>query len=467
MRAEIATPVPRIGLAERARRVDLPICALTALVLGLGFFRLGTKSIWLDEATSVDRATTQGIGAMLTGRGDNMGLHSFLLHFWIRAFGEGETAIRSLSVLPAALCVPAVYLVARRLFDRRTGLVAAVLLASNAFLAQWAQVARAYSLLVLLVTLSCYFFLGELEHPSWTNRVAYVVSSAAALDAHYFAAFVVLAQLLTLLALRRRAAFTKSWLGVAGAIVVLGLPETIHALNTGAGQISWIPSPSAGSLKQTMIDLGGGGRIAPTVLLAGCAFAVARAVSRRDRWREGFLVAWLAVPIVISFAASFVQPMFLSRYLIVSVPAFVLLAARGLTKLPAPVLVAGIAAAVCASGFQLATWYSARPREDWRAATRYVLTSTRPGDAVLFYPSYSQEPFAYYERLDGGARARILDPLAPKPNGGPRVWLVTREEDTARVGASLTTVKKALAGYRRLSQRGFSGVQVALYVRAA
>jgi mannosyltransferase len=364
--------------------------------------------------------------------------------------------------------VPAVYLVDRRLFDRRTGLVAAVLLAPNAFLLQWAQQARAYSLLVLLVTLSCYFFLGELEHPSWTNRVAYVVSSAAAVDAHYFAAFVILAQLLTVLALKRRAAFTKSWLGVAGAIGILGLPETIHALNTGTYPISWIASPSAQSLKKALLDLGGGGLLALAVLSAACGFAVARALFVRDRWREGFLAAWLALPVVISFAASFAQPMFLSRYLILSVPAFALLAARGLTKLPAPMLLAGIAAVVCASGFQLSTWYSARPREDWRAATRYVLTSTRPGDAVLFYPTYAQEPFAYYERMDGGARPRALDTAAPTPNGGPRVWLLIREEDAARAAAGLTAAARALApSYRRSSQRGFSNVQVALYVRAA
>ena len=140
MRVEVATSAPRIGAVERTRRVDLPIYALTALVLGLGFFRLGTKSVWLDESISVERATTQGIQAMLTGQGGNMGLHTFLLDFWIKAVGESETAIRSLSVLCAALCVPALYLVGRRLFDRRTGLVAAVLLAPNAFFLRFHEI---------------------------------------------------------------------------------------------------------------------------------------------------------------------------------------------------------------------------------------------------------------------------------------------------------------------------------------
>ena len=467
VRLEVATAAPRTGVAASARRVNLPVSALTALVLGLGFVHLGAKSVWLDESISVGQATKQGVWVTLTGRGDNMGLHSFLLHFWIKAFGESEIAIRSLSVFFAALCVPAVYLTGRRLFDRRAGLVAAVLLAPNAFFLQWAQQARGYTLLILLVTLSSYFFLGELEHPSRANRLAYVVSSAAALDAHYFAAFVVLAQLLTVLALRRRAAFTKSWLGVAAAIAVLGLPEAIHALDTGAAQLSWIASPNGASLRKALLDLGGGGWPALAVVSAGCGFALLRAVRIRDRWRECFLAAWLAVPVVLSFAASFIQPMFLSRYLLVSLPALVLLAARGLTKLPSPALLAALVAAACASGLQVSDWYGAPAREDWRAATRYVLASTHPGDAVLYYPTYAQTPFGYYERMDG---ARAGGPAAthPQPDTNPRVWLVVRKEDAVRDPRGLQTLEQALAsGYGISRQRSFSGVQVALYTRQA
>jgi mannosyltransferase len=454
-------------VAASARRVNLPVSALTALVLALGFAHLGAKSVWLDESISVGQATKQGVWVTLTGRGDNMGLHSFLLHVWIKAFGESEIAIRSLSVFFAALCVPAVYLAGRRLFDRRAGLVAAVLLAPNAFFVQWAQQARGYTLLILLVTLSSYFFLGELERPSRANRVAYVVSSAAALDAHSFAAFVVLAQLLTVLALRRRAAFTKSWLGVAAAIAVLGLPEGIHALDTGAAQLSWISTPNGASLRKALLDLGGGGWWALAVLLGGCGLAVLRAMKVGDRWRECFLATWLVVPVALSFAGSFVQPMFLSRYLLVSLPALVLLAARGLTKLPSPALLAALVAVACAFGLQVSNWYAAPAREDWRAATRYVLASTHPGDAVLYYPTFAQTPFAYYERLDGG-RAGTPPATLPHLGSDPRVWLVIRKEDAVRDPRGLQTLAQALAsGYGISQQRSFSGVQVALYIRRA
>jgi uncharacterized membrane protein len=123
-----------------------------------------------------------------------------------------------LSVIFAALAVPIIYLLGSRLFGTAAGTVAALVLAANAFFVQYAQEARAYSLVVLLVTLSSYFFVAELEQPSVRTRVAYVLASALAVYAHYFTFFVLVAQLVTLLATRRRAAFTRGWM-IAGAAI--------------------------------------------------------------------------------------------------------------------------------------------------------------------------------------------------------------------------------------------------------
>jgi mannosyltransferase len=464
VRLELATVARGVGAARYARRVDVPVCALAAITLSLGFVHLGTKSLWLDEAIGVERATNQGVWAALF-RGGNMGLYTFLLHFWIRVFGDSETASRSLSVCFAALCVPAVFLVGRRLFDSRTGLVAVVLLVPNAFFLAWAQQARSYTLLILLVTLSSYFFLGELEQPSWPNRLLYVVSSALAVDAHYFAAFVVVAQLLTVLVLRRRAAFTKKWLGVAVAIAVLCVPEADNALRRGAGPLSWISQPKAASLYHVFLDLAGSSRFVLAVLIAACLFAVARAVFVRDRWRETFLAAWLLLPILISFAVSFVQPMFISRYLSVSLPALVLLAARGLTKLPVPPLaVIAIVAVAWASGVQVSVWYGTQGQEDWRSATRFVIASTRPADTVVVSPQAYLTPFEYYERRDEGVRPVSLVTKLPhlQPGRDSRVWVVLRTSDTARRQGVQTF--PALAGYCVSTQRRYARVRVELYL---
>ena len=181
-------------------------------------YRLGTKSLWLDEAVSANHARLGlgGLWTVITSHDPNMGLYYVLLHFWTRVFGYSEAAVRSMTVVLAGFAVPVMYLLGRRLFGRSAGIVAALLLAVAPFFVQYEQTARSYALVVLLVLLSSYFFVAELEKPSRATLVAYVLASVLAVYAHYFAAFVLVVQALTLIAVRRRGAVTAAWLSAAG-----------------------------------------------------------------------------------------------------------------------------------------------------------------------------------------------------------------------------------------------------------
>ena len=81
---------------------------LADLVLGL--YHLGTKSIWLDEASSISYATSGLHDLWLTvcSHDPNMGLYYVLLDGWVRAVGTGAGAVRLLSVLSATATVPLV-----------------------------------------------------------------------------------------------------------------------------------------------------------------------------------------------------------------------------------------------------------------------------------------------------------------------------------------------------------------------
>src|ERR1700733_3304527 len=153
------------------RRIDLTTAAtaaLTVLAFAVASYHLGTKSMWLDEAVSADHARLgfSGLWKVLSGGHPNMGLYYVLLHFWVRIFGYGEAAVRSMSVVLAAWAVPAIVALGRRLFGAATGLIAGLLLALAPFFVQYEQTARSYGLLVLLVVLSSYFFIRMLEKPT-------------------------------------------------------------------------------------------------------------------------------------------------------------------------------------------------------------------------------------------------------------------------------------------------------------
>src|SRR6202011_1466619 len=95
--------------------------------------------------------------------------------------------------------IPVIYLLGKELFKQSVGLLAAVLVALNLFQIQYSQEARAYSLVVLLVTNSSLLFVRFLKQQSTTYWIAYVVVSALAVYAHIFAVLVLGAQVASLI----------------------------------------------------------------------------------------------------------------------------------------------------------------------------------------------------------------------------------------------------------------------------
>ena len=189
----------------------------------MGFYRLGAKSLGYDELVSAAHARLDlaHLWTVITTHDPNMALYYVLLHFWVRIFGYTATALRSLSVVAGALAVPVTMVLGRRLFGRPVGAVAGLLLAISPFLVHAEQTARSYALLVTLVALSWYFFVAALERPTTGRQVGFVLAISLAILAHYMAAYVLLVQVLCLLAVERRAAFTWRWLVTAVAVALL------------------------------------------------------------------------------------------------------------------------------------------------------------------------------------------------------------------------------------------------------
>jgi len=433
----------------------------------VNFIRIGRESIGLDESTSIEIARLK-LGSLLafwTAGDGNMGLYYVLLHPWIRLFGESEAAARSLSALSGALAAPALALLGIRLFGRRAGLAAGLLLALNSWMVYHAQTTRSYALLVLLVTLSSYCFVAELERPSRSSRIGYVIASTLAVYAHYFAALVLIAHFTSLLILRRRAALTREWLGAGAAILLLSLPVIGLASRRGADAINWIAPTSLDQVPKILVALTGDSAVLMLVLLASGVWATAGALRERRAWPHGFVAAWLLIPIALAYVASLLQPVFMARYLIICVPALLLLGAAGIGWLRRP-MAAGALALVLAglSAARLVAFYHRERGEDWRGTARSVLAAARPGDGVIFFPDFARKPFGYYED-----RAGVAGPVALQGRpleGRERIWLVIRRSDVPLHQAEFDRLQTALvAGYRLVERRGFRKVGVELYQR--
>jgi len=184
---------------------------------------------------------------------------------------------------------------------------------------------------------------------------------------------------------------------------------------------------------------------------------------------------WLIIPVLLTVLACFVQNLWVARYLIVVLPAFVALLAVGAVGLRRPALQLGAAGLVAAiSVAALAVYYprEVRFQENWRGVSTFLASPTARGHAVLFNPGYLRRGADYYPwarglppvdniGIDGGiAHARTATPaevrarLRASPGG--IAYVVQRGDD---LQPALGTVI-APAGYRAVSVTRFGTITV-------
>ena len=113
---------------------------------------------WYDEACSWFSAIQEfPVGIMknlMTLDMQHTPLYFFLLHFWIKIFGDGEIAIRSLSVIFGILTVPVVYVAASKITNKTNSVIACLISAVSPLLVFFSAEARMYPMAVFLVMLS-------------------------------------------------------------------------------------------------------------------------------------------------------------------------------------------------------------------------------------------------------------------------------------------------------------------------
>ena len=128
--------------------------------------------------------------------------------------------------------------------------------------------------------------------------------------------------------------------------------------------------------------------------------------------RPDFAPAWLltlylVLPVVAFYLLTLRIPSFAERYLLIALPAYILLAAWGLgwlvRKIWPVALVAGASALVFAGVALFSFNYSEAPqKEDWREAMRWLQADLRAGDEIIVMPGYLKTAVDYYLKLPPG-----------------------------------------------------------------
>ena len=479
------------------------LAAIACLGAFLQLHAISAKSLWLDEGSSITMSRLDWFNFLriMWRREMNMMLYYLLLRGWLH-LGDSVTWIRGLSVVFATAAIPAIFLLGRKMLGTSFGLVCALLLSVNAFQIRYAQEARSYSLLVLLLIVSSYFYLSAIESGRRRDWNWYIVASSLAVYAHFFAVLVVVAHWVAMRLMARTQVIapadeTRTQFRRAAKLIALWTaPIWIFIATTGAGPIAWIRRPGIGDLVGLLQKLSGN---ADTLLLVVySAFAVlgvvGGAVAVRRKQPDGrayiTLACWFLVPLMIVLLVSVARPVFAPRYLMICLPAWLMLAAAGIATSAerSRVLTGVLAVAVAGSSIVgVRNYYKADfdiGRNDVRSATAYILEHAQPHDGVVFYILSTRFPYDYYAaHSKTGETPDILWPgnndklvwrdfmgvpaAARVPefaHGRDRIWLVTTPmpPNDPRFNAFEAALEQQ---YHLVNTQDFPYVQVMLFSR--
>jgi mannosyltransferase len=476
----------RLPVPDRtARKTKALLLGITLLAFALRLYHLSFQSLWRDEVDAILFAQRDlpAILATFVQPGQNGPLYFLSLHFWLAAAGTSEFALRFFSLLFGLLTVPLLYALGRRLLGTTAGLMAALLLAVSPYHVWYSQEGKMYALVVFLAILSLHLFSRALAENRWGWWLGYLAVTGLALYVHFFTPLLVLVALAWFLLSGRwrRPTLGRLALALAGlALIALPivrwlLPVLLTPAMTGypfyglgdmAAALFWAFSlgfrPQPGLLPLALFAL---------LLLAGLLPSPASGGGLG--W--GFLAAWLILPVLAVYLVSLSRPVFTDRYLILILPAFVLLLAAGLAGLAKrwpPLAALALALVLLFSARGLWVQSQTLLKADFRHAAQAFAAQAQPGDLVMFVMPYAQRAFSYYYPQPiqvveapytnyGLSEAELDAAMRQLTQGAPRLWLVLSEADFWDTRGLIPAWCEAHA--RSLSSQTFPYVELRLY----
>jgi len=402
--------------AVRATSPAVLAAAFGALATVLSAVGSWIPSLWGDEATSIMSAqrSVPSLFGMLRHVDAVHGAYYLGLHLWGHFFGFSPFAVRLPSAIAVGLATAAVVLLATRLRDTRTAVVAGLVCALLPRVTYMGEEARSFAFSAAIVSWLTVLLLAALrrERPRAAWWVGYGALLAVGTYVFLYTLLFVLVHGVVIAASRVSRRVVRGWLIAVGCAIVAAAPRLITAVRQHH-QIAYlgvIPQLSPPTLFSGLW-FGGGWPLAiagwTLVVLAVVMEARRRVLERRALPIGGprsslFLPAsptgpslvfvalsWLLLPTVILIALQPIVPDFTARYVSFCAPAVALLVACGIDDLLRWRWWAGVVASVLVLALSVPLYVGqrtlyAKNGSDFAEVSAAVGANAHHGDAVVF-----------------------------------------------------------------------------------
>lgn len=374
------------------------------LIIGfiLRFAGIGTEFYWLDESVSVWLAQASFKTGLLdmVAHDVHPPMYMILLWGWAKFFGISPIATRLLSTIFSLMSLYMIFLVGKRLFSERVGLVAAAILAFSPMDIYYAQETRAYSFLVLLTLVSFYSFILLADRLSLRNSLLYFFSTLVLLYTHVFSLLIILVQnVYFLLSSYNSSVKIKKWILIQIHLFIFYLPWiTILLEQMKESYLRWIPAPQWYTPLVTLANYCGGALLSAFFLTI--AFFALIKFHWQFPWKKHLLLfLWIILPICTVFIFSLVStPLFHPRYFLFTIPPLILIASWSLCAALKNrwALIAAVMFVIFLSLSPIYRQYHTNDKGDWMSASRFLTENVSDSDTIFVHPAYQQYPFTYY-----------------------------------------------------------------------
>ena len=242
-------------------KVLAPLTILAGAIRGLIAYN---GPLWRDEALFIAIVRAGSFRDMLRFlhfHESHPPLFYALIRAWMSLAGDTDARVLMLPVALGIALVPLMFVVGSTLYSRGAGVVAAALTAVSPALSEFSGEIRPYSLLPMLVLISCSALVLGLERKSRWPWAAHVVSTVALVYTHNWSWLVVAGQVVaTLFVLSRRTVAVKPGKSVEAGVAFLTI---------GAAYIPWIPTLLYQAAHAGHPPAGGPGLAAFSMLILG------------------------------------------------------------------------------------------------------------------------------------------------------------------------------------------------------
>jgi mannosyltransferase len=411
------TPL-RAGIAlirkypDLSAAIALGCLMLTAVLLSVFFF-IG-QSLRLDEAQSLWQSSRTPLGVLhIVGEDVHVPLYQELLHFWRLFVGDTVAKARGLSLVFFMLSIPALYALGKLVYSRSIGLFAAVLFTISPFINWYGNEIRMYTLFVFFVIINQYFFICLFKKNNSRTWFWYGLTAVLGMYSHYFFSLVLFTHLIFYglnVGLFPQGSF-KRFVLTASIVVGSLVPWVLYVIHIGkaASQSPHLPVPTTVDLFNIFAQFISGFQsdpintvflsLWPLALLFGF-FGLRRNARTTDTTH--FLMLSVLVPLFTAYFISiFIVPVFISRYLIVMVPALYLCILSLIetysysTAVIARSVLVGFMLIML--GFEITSPITP-VKEHYKEVAAFLNEHAMPQDAVILSAPFTLYPIEYYYR---------------------------------------------------------------------